>query len=110
MARVVLIFLRTRVAGYPFDVIKTRVQCVRVEAPSAGGRQAVPPFGIVATARTMAGAEGMGVFYRGLGLKLARAVPMSMIGFFAYEVAAKQLRAMLAAPSLPPDAADRVRD
>lgn len=57
----------------------------------------------------MAGAEGMGVFYRGLGLKLARAVPMSMIGFFAYEVAAKQLRVMLATPSLPPAAAEASR-
>ncbi|CAN0432055.1 unnamed protein product, partial [Hapterophycus canaliculatus] len=84
------------VVGYPFDVIKTRVQGARLEAPAGGGVKTTAPSGVVATARDMAGAEGMGVFYRGLGLKLARAVPMSMVGFFAYEVAAKQLREMLA--------------
>ncbi|CBJ32651.1 carnitine/acylcarnitine translocase [Ectocarpus siliculosus] len=73
--------------GYPFDVIKTRIQ--------AAGMGKVPG-GVVATAQHMASVDGMGVFYRGFGLKLARAVPMSMIGFFAYEVAAKQLRDMLA--------------
>lgn len=74
-------------SGYPWDVIKTRIQ-------AAGMRQA--PSGVVATARHMGSVDGMGVFYRGFGLKLARAVPMSMIGFFAYEVSAKQLRDMLA--------------
>lgn len=54
---------------------------------------------MLATARQMAEVDGAGVFYRGFGLKLARAVPMSMIGFFAYELAAKQFRAMLAPPS-----------
>ncbi|CAM9509363.1 unnamed protein product [Ectocarpus sp. 12 AP-2014] len=73
--------------GYPFDVIKTRIQ--------AAGMRKVPD-GVVATARHMASVDGMGVFYRGFGLKLARAVPMSMIGFFAYEVAAKRLRDMIA--------------
>lgn len=78
--------------GYPFDVIKTRVQGVRIA-------DAKHPSGVLATARQMAAVDGAGVFYKGFGLKLARAVPMSMIGFFAYEVAAKQFRAMLAPPA-----------
>lgn len=57
------------------------------------------PSGVLATARQMAAVDGAGVFYKGFGLKLGRAVPMSMIGFFAYEVAAKQFRAMLTPPA-----------
>lgn len=78
--------------GYPFDVIKTRVQGVRIA-------DAHSPPGVLATARQMAAVDGAGVFYKGFGLKLGRAVPMSMIGFFAYEVAAKQFRTMLAPPA-----------
>lgn len=57
------------------------------------------PSGVLATARQMAAVDGAGVFYKGVGLKLARAVPMSMIGFFAYEVAARQFRGMLDPPA-----------
>eukprot|EP00903_Cladosiphon_okamuranus_P014032 g13049.t1 len=80
------------IVGYPFDVIKTRIQGVRIEEASRRS-------GVLATARQMAKVDGAGVFYRGFGLKLARAVPMSMIGFFAYELAAKQFRTMLASPA-----------
>lgn len=73
-------------------MIKTRVQGVRIE-------DARIPSGVLSTAREMASVDGLGVFYKGFGLKLARAVPMSMIGFFAYEVAAKQFRTMLVPPS-----------
>lgn len=77
--------------GYPFDVIKTRVQGVRVEDGAAKQYSTV-----LAAAKDMARVDGISVFYRGFGLKLARAVPMSMIGFFVYEAAAKELRVMLA--------------
>lgn len=77
--------------GYPFDVIKTRVQGLRFEK---GDR--IPS--VLATAGEMFRQDGVRVFYRGLGLKLARAVPMSMIGFFAYEEAARELRSLFAAP------------
>lgn len=79
------------ISGYPFDVIKTRIQSVRVENGGATNN----PSGFLSTAQEMARVDGSGVFYRGFGLKLARAVPMSMIGFFAYEVAAKKFRTML---------------
>lgn len=74
--------------GYPFDVIKTRVQGIQIRA---GGK--VPS--IWETAGGMLRQDGARVFYRGFGLKLARAVPMSMIGFFAYEEAARELRVIL---------------
>lgn len=80
-------------------MIKTRIQGVRIEG--SGGAQS--PSGVVATAQEMARLEGRGVFYRGFGLKLARAVPMSMIGFFAYEVAAKKFRTLLDPPAADGD-------
>ena len=36
-------------------------------------------------ARALHAEGGMAAFYSGLGLKLLRAVPMSAVGFFAYE-------------------------
>ena len=39
----------------------------------------------------MYAAEGLGGFYRGLGLKLCRAVPMSAMGFVVYEEAIRAL-------------------
>lgn len=78
--------------GYPFDVIKTRVQGSRLGGNGVVGVSS----GVLATARNMARVDGMGVFYRGIGLKLARAVPMSMIGFFTYEAAAREIRELLA--------------
>ena len=66
--------------GYPADPIKTRIQAV---AASTG---AVP--GIRATSRMMlreAGGNVIKAFYRGIGLKLARALPCSAISFLMYE-------------------------
>ena len=66
--------------GYPADPIKTRIQAV---AASTG---AVP--GIRATSRIMlreAGGNVIKAFYRGIGLKLARALPCSAISFLMYE-------------------------
>lgn len=79
--------------GYPFDVIKTRIQGLKAE----NGVLELP-YGVSATAREMAKLDGVGVFYRGFGLKLARAIPMSMIGFFVYEATAKEIRRMLSYP------------
>lgn len=80
-------------------MIKTRIQGVRI----AGNGLTEGPSGVIATAQEMARVEGRGVFYRGFGLKLARAVPMSMIGFFAYEVAAKKFRTILDPPAADGD-------
>ena len=67
--------------GYPFDLIKTRIQ--------AGSGK-----GIAATARDLINeSEGRVVYglYKGFTLKLLRAIPASAIGFLAYETAAKHL-------------------
>ena len=67
--------------GYPFDIIKTRIQ-------------ATPqPLGIYATARLlMQEGNGWAGLYRGFGLKLVRAVPASMVGFLTYETVAGGIR------------------
>ena len=74
--------------GYPFDVIKTRIQGV------AGGER----VGVNAMARRLlaeAGGHYGRAFYTGFGLKLLRAVPMSAIGFYAYEEAKTMLGGVL---------------
>lgn len=63
--------------GYPFDLIKTRIQ--------ASNQQQT----ILGTARTLVQEANGNVFqglYRGFGLKLVRSVPASMIGFTTYEL------------------------
>jgi len=63
------------VVGYPADLIKTR-------------QQAGSNLGVICTAQQLIReAEGRVIqgLYRGLGLKLLRAIPASMIGFSVYE-------------------------
>lgn len=63
--------------GYPFDLIKTRIQASN------------QPQTILGTARTLIQEANGNVFqglYRGFGLKLVRSVPASMIGFTTYEL------------------------
>ena len=69
------------IAGYPFDVLKTRCQM----AGTAGT--------LSAAARDLYAEGGFMAFYRGLSLKLCRAVPMSTINFLAYEEAFRLLSA-----------------
>ena len=67
--------------GYPFDLIKTRIQ-------AGTGR------GVVSTARDIvreAGGRVIHGLYRGFTLKLLRSIPASAIGFLTYETAAKFL-------------------
>ena len=71
------------VVGYPFDLIKTRIQ--------AGGSSG---SGIYATAKLLIDESGGRVIhglYKGLTLKLLRAIPASAIGFLTYETVAKSL-------------------
>jgi len=65
--------------GYPFDVLKTRCQM-------AGGEVTLS-----AAASTLHAEGGIGAFYRGLVLKLCRAIPMSAIGFMTYEYGIREL-------------------
>ena len=71
--------------GYPADPIKTRIQAAAAAAAAAEGA-ALP--GIRATSLMMLReAEGnfLRAFYRGFGLKLAKALPCSAISFLVYE-------------------------
>lgn len=63
--------------GYPFDLIKTRIQVSE------------KPMSIAETAKQLIQeSEGRVIsgLYRGFGLKLVRSVPASMIGFTTYEL------------------------
>lgn len=72
--------------GYPFDIIKTRIQATTAMEGS------VP--GVFETAKQLVvEADGHVVrgLYRGFGLKLVRSIPASMIGFFTYEFVSQGL-------------------
>ena len=63
--------------GYPADVIKTRVQAMNSKATDKGGTSIE-----AATRSLLREANGdVRVLYRGIGLKLVRAVPMNALGF-----------------------------
>ena len=79
----IMLYFFQKAVGYPFDIIKTRIQA----APQQQG--------IYATAiELMQEGNGMGIrgLYRGFGLKLVRAVPASMVGFLTYETVAGFIR------------------
>ena len=44
------------------------------------------PSTMLGAARQLHAQSGLAGFYHGLTLKLARAIPMSVIGFFVYEI------------------------
>eukprot|EP00934_Nitzschia_sp_Nitz4_P008685 Nitzschia sp. Nitz4//scaffold245_size28976//2505//3458//NITZ4_008069-RA/size28976-augustus-gene-0.0-mRNA-1//1//CDS//3329543872//8675//frame0 len=71
--------------GYPFDIIKTRIQARPLETNR----------GIYGTAVELireSNGKVIPALYRGFGLKLVRAVPASMIGFLTYETIADSIR------------------
>lgn len=65
--------------GYPFDLIKTRIQ-------ASYGKK-----GVWATAIDIVNESGRQGLYKGFTLKLFRAIPASVIGFLTYEMAVKHL-------------------
>lgn len=68
------------VVGYPPDVIKTRVQM-------EGGVETIGQ-----AVHSLYAESGLSGFYRGLGLKLLRAIPMSAVGFLVYEEVMRALK------------------
>lgn len=89
------------VVGYPFDIIKTRIQAsttttttTTVPGSSTIGGNTTSVPGVWATARQLVTeADGHIVkgLYRGFGWKILRSIPASMIGFLSYEVVSKEL-------------------
>ena len=71
--------------GYPFDLIKTRIQ--------AGKSMGIIPTAkeIIRESSSLDGGKACYGLYRGFGLKLLRSIPASAIGFLVYETAAKML-------------------
>lgn len=70
--------------GYPFDLIKTRIQSPNTQSGA----------GILATAKVLIDESGGRVvhgLYKGFSLKLLRAIPASAIGFLTYEYGAQFL-------------------
>jgi solute carrier family 25 carnitine/acylcarnitine transporter 20/29 len=85
-------FQNMQAVGYPFDIIKTRIQATTVLVASSEGGTSVP--GVLETAKQLvveANGNIMRGLYRGFGLKLVRSIPASMIGFLTYEVVSKEL-------------------
>ena len=78
------------VVGYPFDLLKTRIQGAPRHLSLADAARDV----LRAEARPGLLAA-VGALYRGLGLKLLRAVPSSGLNFFVYESAKRELDAKL---------------
>ena len=69
--------------GYPFDIIKTRIQSTNTS------------MGIYETGLQLVKESNGDIakgLYRGFGLKLVRAVPASMVGFTTYEFVANQFQ------------------
>ena len=79
--------------GYPFDIIKTRIQATTLLQATNTTTSPPSPRGVVETAQELI--HHYGVFrglYKGFGLKLMRAIPASMIGFVTYETVAQSIR------------------
>ena len=73
--------------GYAADVIKTRLQAINAGAGDQHGATVVQ-----ATRSLLQEAGGdWRVLYRGIGLKLLRAIPMNALGFFVYEEVRKAI-------------------
>ncbi len=73
--------------GYPFDLIKTRIQA----GTSTGGIISTAKDIINESSSSNGGSRAFYGLYRGFGLKLIRSIPASAIGFLVYETAAKAL-------------------
>jgi solute carrier family 25 carnitine/acylcarnitine transporter 20/29 len=73
--------------GYPFDLIKTRIQA----GTSTGGIISTAKDIIKESSSSDGGSHAFYGLYRGFGLKLIRSIPASAIGFLVYETAAKAL-------------------
>jgi solute carrier family 25 carnitine/acylcarnitine transporter 20/29 len=81
--------VKLQTVGYPFDIIKTRIQAHAIADNSKMN------MGIYRTAVELvqeANGHVIQGLYRGFGLKLLRSVPASMIGFTTYELVAGKLR------------------
>lgn len=80
------------VATYPHEVIRTRLQTLRISRNQLNGGPR-PVTGIIKTAKNIVVNEGWRGLYRGLSINLARTVPNSAITMLTYEMLMKWLNA-----------------
>lgn len=83
-------FFSFQSVGYPFDIIKTRIQATSAAATTSAksSSSGAAVLGVYETGLQLireANGSVLRGLYRGFGLKLVRSIPASMIGFFAYE-------------------------
>ncbi|KAH9951069.1 mitochondrial carrier [Amylocystis lapponica] len=64
---------------FPFDVIKTRMQCTLADTPGN------PYRNTWSTTMSSYRTEGLGVFFRGLAPTIIRAIPVNMVTFATFE-------------------------
>ncbi len=69
--------------GYPFDIIKTRIQASPEQMTVFNATQAII---------RESNHRPIPALYKGFGLKLAKAVPASAINFFIYELVANRMK------------------
>jgi solute carrier family 25 carnitine/acylcarnitine transporter 20/29 len=74
--------------GYPFDLIKTRIQAGKSTGIINTARDIVKESSSSSSDGRARACYGL---YRGFGLKLLRSIPASAIGFLVYETVAKAL-------------------
>jgi len=75
------------VTTYPHEVVRTRLQIQR----AASSKGNFTPNGLLGTIKNIAATEGMGGFYRGLGVNLIRTVPSAALTILTYEVLMRNL-------------------
>ncbi|KAI0074035.1 mitochondrial NAD transporter [Panus rudis PR-1116 ss-1] len=73
------------IATYPHEVVRTRLQTLRISRHTPEG-QPRPPTGIIYTVKTMVANEGWRTLYRGLSVNLMRTVPNSAVTLLTYEM------------------------
>ena len=69
--------------GYPFDIIKTRIQAT--DANKSIGHQHLGVWQVARDIICESKGSPLAALYRGFSLKLAKAIPASAINFFVYE-------------------------
>jgi len=77
--------------GYPFDLIKTRIQAGKSTGIIRTARDIMKESSSSSSSADGGRRAGFHGLYRGFGLKLLRSIPASAIGFLVYETAAKAL-------------------
>lgn len=78
------------VATYPHEVVRTRLQTLRIHRDGYLNGT-VPEYGIIRTTKSIITKEGWRALYKGLSVNLVRTVPNSAVTMLTYEMLVKYL-------------------